>query len=135
MLSLRADAHQVVHEVAPDGTRAIRQALRKIFRFRRQQDLRGADRRCADEYHPSLIGTALAGIRVDDAHAGHPAFGVVVVEAFDDRVGDDREISGFPRRRFTDLDGIVMMQHRVLESLHNGGQRDGESHRQGFVRR
>ena len=41
----RADAYQVIHEMATDRVRLIREAFRKVFRLRGQENLRGANGR------------------------------------------------------------------------------------------
>ena len=67
--------------------------------MRRQQDLRGADRGRAQEHHARLVRPALLRLGIDDAHAGNAPLGVVVVEALDDRVGDDGQVAGVLRGR------------------------------------
>ena len=88
-----ADAVHVIHEIAADLVRAVRETVRKKFRFRVEQDLRGRDRRGAQEHHARLVAAPLLRLRIDDAHRGNAALGVIVVERLDDGVGDDA--SGF----------------------------------------
>src|SRR2546430_17021182 len=69
---------------------------------RAQQDLRGAERRGAQEDEPPEVLARGLGVRVDHAHARGAVRPLVIDDAVDDRVGDERQpprVAGRGERR------------------------------------
>ena len=60
----------MVHQVAPDLIRRVRQTIGHRLRLRVEQYLRGSDCRSAAEDHLALVSLSFPGVGIDHADAG-----------------------------------------------------------------
>ena len=95
----RAGLGDVVHQVVADLAARVGEAGRETRGLRVQEDLGGAEGRGAQKDQPPGVLARLLRIPVDHVHAYRAVLPLVVDHAVDNRVGDDGQVAGFPRRR------------------------------------
>ena len=89
----------MVHDVAAELAAVVAETVRKPAGDGIHQDLRGTERGRAQEDHLGVEFHLLVRFRIQHTHAAGPVVLRVMDELVDDRIGPQRHVSGFLRRR------------------------------------